>query len=305
LDLVITSGYGRLGNRLFLYAHAIGCALDNQTMVFNPCLGEYADFFCATANDPLCRYPAKQSTQSPNKAALRRRSLNRILAGFTRRWAVQRGPLVRVVAENELLEYRLDTPQFRALLRKPGLVLLKGYFFRDYMSLIKHQPLIKQHFKLREPYASNVGDCIKRASVGVDLLVGVHIRRGDYLNWQGGRYYYNDDQYAMKLGEITSLYPEKKIRFLIASDEQIDLKNFAGFDCAMATGNVIEDIYCLAGCDLIVGAFSTYSSWASYVGGVPIYFIHDIDKTINNGDFVTYEQVCIEHMEKNPAFPRN
>jgi hypothetical protein len=66
---------------------------------------------------------------------------------------------------------------------------------------------------------------------------------------------------------------DKRVAFLICSDELVPLDRFCGLNIFLGTGHLIEDMYALAKCDLLMGPQSTFSGWASFYGSVPLYLI--------------------------------
>lgn len=115
------------------------------------------------------------------------------------------------------------------------------------------------------------------------FIVGVHIRRGDYENWEGGRYYYSHNKYLDFMQQISVLFADKKLCFFLASNEKIPAEFFRRFKCISIDGaNAATDLYALSLCDRLVGPPSTFSRWASFVSGIPLYFIFDPAKTIDS-----------------------
>ncbi|MFV0536628.1 MAG: alpha-1,2-fucosyltransferase [Dysgonomonas sp.] len=119
-------------------------------------------------------------------------------------------------------------------------------------------------------------------------VVGVHIRRGDYKDWLKGIYYYTDDEYICILNSIEEqLKMEgKKVRFLLCSNEKVNLDNYKHLDCFIipnASGS--QDLYALSKCDYIIGPPSSYSQWASFLGKVPVKFIMYSNEKIDLSDF--------------------
>ncbi|MUP49145.1 glycosyltransferase, partial [Veillonellaceae bacterium M2-8] len=51
------------------------------------------------------------------------------------------------------------------------------------------------------------------------IKLGVHIRRGDYARWQGGKYFYNDDQFMHVIAQFVSLYPDKTVEIFICGND--------------------------------------------------------------------------------------
>ena len=57
--LIIYRKFGRLGNRLILYAHIIANAHSNNYTVFNPSFDEYMDYFTFTSGNICSKYPSE------------------------------------------------------------------------------------------------------------------------------------------------------------------------------------------------------------------------------------------------------
>lgn len=110
--------------------------------------------------------------------------------------------------------------------------------------------------------------------------VGIHIRRGDYRGFRGGAYHYADETYRRVMSAIERIIRDcggKVVRFLLCSDEPIDIDSFAGFDTLTLRGGALHDLYGLARCRLIAGPPSTFSLWASFYGGAPHYAVRHAD----------------------------
>ena len=106
------------------------------------------------------------------------------------------------------------------------------------------------------------------------FIVGVHIRRGDYKTWEGGRYYFEHEEYAKHMDDVARLYSDKKICFAISTNEKYDPEVFKRFTiCELKNTTAIHDLYTLSLCDRIIGPLSTFSRWASFYGNVPLCFI--------------------------------
>lgn len=113
--------------------------------------------------------------------------------------------------------------------------------------------------------------------------VGIHIRRGDYRKFRGGAYHYPADAYRRVMSAIEALVRHcdsgKTVRFLLCSDEPVDIGAFADFAPLTLRGGTLHDLYGLARCDLIAGPPSTFSRWASFYGGVPHWTMPDTTAT--------------------------
>lgn len=126
-----------------------------------------------------------------------------------------------------------------------------------------------------------------------DIIIGIHIRRGDYKSWQNGKYYYDFQDYVEILTRLSGIFKGKKVKFFIASDEKIDDETFKGIDYFTSEGAVIEDLYSLSLCDYIVGPPSSFSQWAAFYNEVPYCCI----KQKNQLDFKFRQIKKLENIE--------
>lgn len=117
----------------------------------------------------------------------------------------------------------------------------------------------------------------------VDRVVGIHVRRGDYATWQGGKYFFSHEQYRALLFRLSELLSPLRVHFLVASNEPVPPGLVAGFSATRLSGNEMEDLYTLARCDLIAGPPSTFSEWSSFYGDVPWFvFRGSLPESVDN-----------------------
>lgn len=106
------------------------------------------------------------------------------------------------------------------------------------------------------------------------FVIGIHIRRGDYVDFLNGKYYFTDDEIVGFMAQIESLYSDRKVAFYLASNEKIEKTHFDGFTIIPPSQySAAYDLKVLSICDRIVGPISTFSRWASFVGNVPLCFL--------------------------------
>lgn len=128
------------------------------------------------------------------------------------------------------------------------------------------------------------------------IIIGIHIRRGDYKDFMGGKYYFSHEEYAIQMSYIQSLFQNRRVCFLISTNENYEKQIFNSLTlCDWKGKTAIHDLYALSLCDYIAGPLSTFSRWASYYGQVPLYFIEKNTKieSLKNfsiiKDFYTFE----------------
>ena len=129
---------------------------------------------------------------------------------------------------------------------------------------------------------------IDRLRSKADYIIGVHIRRGDYATWNNGRFFYELEDYHRFMLRLVQLYAPHKVSFFISSNESFSLDIFEGCRCerfGAAPSGAILDLYTLSKCDLIIGPFSSYSRWASFIGEVPLCFLETKEQQFTKDSF--------------------
>jgi hypothetical protein len=274
--IVIADKFGQLGNRLFHFGHFIAFGRSHGVTVANPGFGDYAGHFPTFAGDPLCRIPVRDS---PIPATARTRSV-----AYRASSLLARAPVPKVrLASGEACD--LQSPQFRREAERRRVLLVTGWLFRDDAAFHEHADLLRTIFTPADRHRASVERTIADARRDCDVLVGVHIRHGDYADWAGGRHFHAVEVYARLAERVAGLFPGRRAGFLVCSDQP---GNSAAFGTARATpgpGHLVEDMYALARCDYIVGPPSTYSAWASFYGRVPLHHFEDPDAELSLNRF--------------------
>ena len=287
--LVIAERFGELGNRMFLFSHVIAAAIESGGRVVNPNFAEYAAFFESTAPDLWCRYP-RQGSSWPAWSWLRR-GLYRLFGLLARllRSSRVRPPGFQVwIASDETVQ--LDGAEFRQALMPGEAVFLYGWKFRCPLLFRKHAVQIRGFFAPLEGHRRRVAETVGQARERCEVLVGVHIRQGDYRDFQGGRYYFETPQYAQVMERMNALFPGRRVGFLICSNQPQDARHFQRFEHRFGTGHLVEDMYALAACDFLLATMSTYSLWASFYGQTPLYIIEDPGAPVTLAQFRPYNE---------------
>ena len=285
--IVIAEKYGQLGNRLFVFAHVAACGLEHGVRVSNPSFDEYAGLFESTRRDLFCRHPARRSLF---KGARARRWLYAAVWRLASSLAHRRpsGRLWEAVRIGEEESFDLAAPGFVAAAKGKPFVFVQGWQFRDEARLRQHAAALRRFFAPAEPFAGNVAAHLSRARAGCDVLVGVHVRQGDYRHFEGGRYFYETAEYARLMREVEGLLPGRRVGFLVCSNAAHEPGAFAGLSVTPGTGHLLEDMYSLAGCDYVLGPPSTYTLWASFYGGAPLYHVREAGAAVALDSFRPY-----------------
>lgn len=147
---------------------------------------------------------------------------------------------------------------------------------------------IRGIFRFKKEITDAVGSIISPLK-STYTIVGVHIRRGDYKEWLNGIYYYTDEEYCRLMKNVQeqiSTVKGSKVKFLICSNENINLDNYSGLDCfVIPDSSGAKDLYGLSKCNYIIGPPSSYSQWASFYGKVPVNYILSANEELTLSDF--------------------
>jgi len=163
----------------------------------------------------------------------------------------------------------------------------KGWFTRRDMRYIQSaKKKIQFIFQPKDSILRRIGNLLKKMKAQSDIVVGVHIRRGDYASWHNGKYLFSFSQYRAFMERVIDLYPDKRVSFFVCSNEKINLFNFNNLSVFLLENTTaIEDLYMLSICDQIMGPISTFSRWASFIGEKPLCFLERADQQIKKSDF--------------------
>jgi hypothetical protein len=294
--VVIAAKAGRLGNRLFLSAYFMANARAKGYRLLNPAFGEYAPLFQGSAMDPLSRFPEEGKRANPEFTTQCREVLLGVTSGIGRVTATLGLPEIRQLDIRKSHDakdqnYDLCSESFDEALHSSRLLIAKGWKFRDDTNLVRFHSEISRYFTPLPSVRQPAEAVLETARQSGDHIVGVHIRQGDYREWKNGVHYFETEQYAHWMRELSSLLPGKKITFLLCASDPIDRKYFQGLTALDGPGIVISDLHALSLCDVIMGPPSTFSTWASYYGRVPLCMLQHAGQQIALHDFVLHDRV--------------
>jgi hypothetical protein len=157
---------------------------------------------------------------------------------------------------------------------------------KDYEAIVEFKPEIISLFTPKKEFREKTDKLFPELKSMYDILIGVHIRRGDYLNFQNGSYYFDDSVYSRYMNMLTLESGTKKVGFFISTNEAIDPNKFKGLNIHLLDHSLgIEDLYALSKCNYIMGPPSTFSMWASFYGSVPLKLIERENETFSLDDF--------------------
>lgn len=260
--IVLVTKYGQLGNRLAYLRVYLAFAHEYNIRLLNLAFGEYArHFVCASGK--MVTLP-----QVPSESL---RYVLMSLRYFSRGKAPFCG--LEAVLPNKRGHVDFTDAAIVKLCTEMNVIIDKGWPILSAEVLKKYDDLVKTVFMPIDRIRIEVERFVQTARLSCDLLIGIHIRQGDYRIWNNGIHFFHTDQYIEIMTKIQKLHSKKHVRFVVASNEPQDWNLFSGFDYLKSPGSLVTDMYVLAQCDEIYGPQSSFSGWASFYGNVPLCWI--------------------------------
>ncbi len=158
-------------------------------------------------------------------------------------------------------------------------VMVKGWSVRFPDLFEKYKGEIIRLFDFMPAVRERVKTVMQQSPEGA-VRLGVHIRRGDYRHWCGGRFFFDDQQYLEMIRQFTALQGGRRVEVYVCSnDPSLDQEAFrralGQTKVYFPAGTPTEDLCLLSECDYIIGALSTYTLIASMYRDIPLYWMAD------------------------------
>ncbi len=264
LLIKVGDNYG-LCNRLFPFAHLISCAEEYGFEIRNAAFFEFMESFEGTADQLLPQYP-----QRTNLFGNAGRRFSRFAYPLLRRlWRKLRLENAIVLGDHDVCD--LSSPEMLQTLGSQRATQLFGLYFHNPRTFDKHAELVRAYFRPVAAIREIVSTVLLPARMNADLVVGVHVRHGDYLTFCDGIMYYTTAEYGDLMRQVLELFPGQRVSFLVCSNGDATASDFHGLRVTMGPGHAVADLYAMAACDYLIGPPSTFSEWASFYGNVPRY----------------------------------
>ena len=122
----------------------------------------------------------------------------------------------------------------------------------------------------------------KNAKIAKIKMIGVHVRRTDYREWQGGKYCYPNSVYERVIDEVKGLIDG--VRVAVFTDEPESLSpQLSQFNSQPTTPE--RDQWLMSKCAYLIGPPSTFTAWASFMGKVPLLHLKNGKQNVRLCDF--------------------
>lgn len=259
--LFITNKYGDLGNRLFRFARLYSALYPYKIFIVDISFYQYAYFynpkeiayrilfkFLNLINKNI--YHIIQNLINKNKIIQKietdsnlSKNLN-INISFIKDY---------ILNSNHIL-YKIDCSE-----------IISGQSFSDE----KIKSKLKNIFRIKRKYSQIAEEVFGKDTKS--FYLGVHIRRGDFKDFWGGKWYFEDDIYVKNIKKLLeSINTKKNVKLVLVSNEILNIQNWSEFDYIYFPQSCpVVDQKILKKCDSILASWSSFSAWPAFIENIP------------------------------------
>lgn len=277
--IIVCHQIGRMGNCLYRMAHLIAFARDHGLKIYDLSFSRkgFSEHFAYSRNQPIIRYP--DLIRLPFNASM--------LQSFV--WK-----LYRYLQKYKILNFSIisggtfDQCDLENL--NSRIVEFEGVDFVYKAGIEKHCDFIRSHLRFNESINTETSHFIDSLRKKNQLVVGIHVRRGDFKEFDGGRHYFEWCDYAAYAKELKKLLANKKVGFVICTDsaKQYSKMHFGSLETQLSSFDSAGDMAVLSKCDYIISpGRSTFSGWSSFIGEVPLLCMSSANLDFKLSDFIT------------------
>lgn len=254
---------GRLGNLLIVFTHFAALALERNIQIVNPAFSQYKHYFEGTLPSPVACFNTSRVLSNLHLSYGSANLFFRIL-----RLASVRIPrLLKVISldwnQSLDLDQRVNQDRFNCQINLVG-----GWLFRSETLVAKYKPQLARFFLPLKEYRDEASMHIAKArqKSSASLLIGIHIRHGDYKEFQAGRFYYPLSFYRSLIHSLRGQHPIS-LAFIVVSDQPLSYEDFNDPNVYLSNSSELVDMIILSLCDGVIGPPSTFSHYASCFWG--------------------------------------
>jgi glycosyl transferase family 11 len=263
-DMIVVKLIGGLGNQMFQYAAGRALALRHDV----PLAIDISWFGGSQRGKPFAEHRRQYALGDfrINASILPEISARRYFRGKLMKRALRRlslGFLDRLIPGPQIyIETHADyDPELSG--RKPPLYL-DGYF-QSWRYFDAIEEILRSEFRLRDSTISTRALMLAQAARGIGPLIGLHVRRGDYVHPAiKGIHFPPSEQYLLRA--MATFGP--LATFLVVSDDLPWCREvLSGPKVVIAdAGDMIRDLFALAACDGYILSASSFSWWGAWLG---------------------------------------
>jgi hypothetical protein len=261
--VVLCDRPGQLGNLLIVFTHFAALALERNLQIVNPAFSPYKHYFEGTHSCQVACFNTNQALSRLRLSYAFANSMFRIV----RRASFEVPHFLKAIPLDWNQSLDLDQPvnqdRFNCQINVVG-----GWLFRCDFLVSKYKPQLARFFLPLKEYREEAMIHIARArqNASASLLIGIHIRHGDYKEFQGGRFYYPLSFYRSLIQSLRDQHPAT-LAFVVVSDQPLSYEYFDDPNVYLSNSSELVDMIILSLCDGVIGPPSTFSHYSSCIWG--------------------------------------
>lgn len=275
--IIICDRPGRLGNLLLVFSHFAAFAIEHNVGIINPAFAPYKHYFRNTCHQHVACFNVNGS--------IFHATINYKSANYTFRLLRLLSFCIPHVFRCVSLDWSetldLDITSNLSCFDN-RVTLVGGWLFRCNSLVEKHKPQLAEFFQPLDKFKREAENIVAQARkyCSSQTLIGIHVRRGDYASFEGGKYYYPLSLYRSFI-KFISCRSTVKLGFILVSDEPLSMADFAGLNVFISSSSEIVDMVLLSMCDGVIGPPSTFSYFASSIlGNGNLFHIQSINQQV-------------------------
>jgi len=276
--IILQTSGNELANQLWNYASVFAYTKEKGYDLENPAFFEYGNFFTMRAAHGWFKtfFFTPFTDYTKRKTALRRRIWRKLFFWYAR--LVFKREKANLIAYNNtknepyyLPPTKEPSERLAELETQNGNIFLNSWLFRNPVGLRKYRREIQAYFRPRKDIEDIVVAQIEKRRKTHGIVIGIHIRQGDYLTWKNGAFFVDQSRAREIIDEYLSFIKKDKedAFFIITSDGPIDQKIFEGLSYVISRNNAVTDLFLLSSTDAVIGSNSTFGAFAAYYGNTP------------------------------------
>ncbi|MCL2073641.1 MAG: hypothetical protein FWH18_06960 [Marinilabiliaceae bacterium] len=277
--LILLRPNGQHSNRLIQNLHFEAFCKEYGIEYLNPTFKD-SDFYISPCSTKTNFFIQFLQINFLGKLFHRSRIVRKI---FSVAWLISKIKLIKYIDFDrfKIKNFKESEKMLLKAFEKNKTVYVSGFYFRVPELIEKFRDEFSTRYALKPLYYEN-NDFYKKVielKKSENILIGVHIRRGDYKKWLKGKFYFEDNVYEKYIEIFKQKLSEKGkkiIVFILFSNEKTGFTENKNLLISNELWYIDQFIMSL--CDILIGPHSSFSMWANYLGKNCLFFIRGFNE---------------------------
>lgn len=287
--IAISTPFGDLGNRLFLFSNIIAFARENNAIVLNTAFLAHRKLFKGSSTGfiptwPALSLPRKQSHLIERIAQELVWSVEAIASS---KHSLPQWQSLRINNSPEMTfeMINLDDASFRRWFESKHVLIVSGYQYVATSAIKKNQDIIRNYFKMITDIKDPIASRFEQFASKVDILIGVMIRHGDYRSFLAGKYFFPTEEYILWIKQAQTLFSGLKSGFIITGNDGLAPAGIDEIEHLFIPHDKPSSREILARCNYIISPPSSYAGWSAFYGNAKLLLLTARGQRIDISEF--------------------